>query len=179
MNPLRMSELPVDEGALSDVQAAYVDLLKLYESVIGWYLDEKRRKSRRSKLLRGLAIVLGVTGGVVPIVSGIFPAIDSRIGYIFLAVAGGCGLADRTFGYTAAWNRFVRLAVEANTLFLGLQMAWRQIAVQNSSLEGQWELLSNYSDRLSSLVLSETIGWSDDLRSSVEDLAKELNEMKT
>jgi hypothetical protein len=166
--PLKMA--PMAGGKPPAPADVYADLLMLYEEVIGWYLREKERKKTRSKTLRGTALALVTCGGLIPLMSAVAPWVNAQVGYLFLAAAAALTLADKSFGYSAAWDRFVRLAVEANVLYLRLQVEWRSGVGRDRDTDHLWELVEGYAARLGELVLSETTKWSDELQSSIDEL---------
>src|SRR5579872_2239446 len=65
---------------------------------IRWYWDKKRIKARVSTSLRFAAIILGVLGGLVPLVKAALPPIPpgklpfdfGQAGYLLIGVAAGC-----------------------------------------------------------------------------------------
>src|SRR5262245_15835086 len=63
---------------------------------INWYLWRKTSRARWSKVCRGAAILLGIGGGVVPLLHAAWPqGPGPEWGFVLLAVAGGFVLADR------------------------------------------------------------------------------------
>jgi hypothetical protein len=105
--PIRRPEISVESWQNS---AAALEVLREWAEqrtveTIDWYLRDKRARRRGSRLLRAAAVVLGVAGGVVPLVAGLTDAVDVQAGYVFLALAAGCLAFDHFFGVSSGWMR--------------------------------------------------------------------------
>jgi hypothetical protein len=164
----------IADGAVAvSITEAYVALVRFYERVVSWYLYEKARKGRHSKRLRVMAISLVVIGGIIPLVSAAVPSVPSSIGYILLAVAGGLQVFDRYFGFSTAWSRYLRAAMEANGLLLMLQLHWMELVPNGRVPEDQqraWALLRDYASRLASTINDETASWSSEFAAGLSAL---------
>ena len=112
------------------------------EDAISWYFRKKRWKARIGRLLRFLAIFLTTAGGLLPFVvaSGLFNDTDDRfkwsqLGYILLALAGGCVLLDKFFGFSSAWVRYVTTALALQRHLARFQFDWATLIVDPKSAE--------------------------------------------
>ena len=87
-----------------------------------WSWDQRRKtaQSTRSQSLRWYALLLSIVGGLVPLLTALFSRPDwpwfttalgwinfGQLGYVLLAIAAGCVLLDRYFGYSTSWMRYV------------------------------------------------------------------------
>lgn len=68
------------------------------EDSVAWYLRDKAIRRTASRILRGCAILLGIAGGVVPLVSAASAGRGASWGYVLLAMAGGCLAFDHFLG---------------------------------------------------------------------------------
>jgi hypothetical protein len=90
-----------------------------------WYLREKERKSRASKILRILAVCMLTMGAVLPPLSLLTDkAVKPEWGYILLATGGGAVLMDRGFGFSASWVRYVKTSSAISSRIARQQMEW-------------------------------------------------------
>ena len=147
------------------------------QHTIDWYLWRKTSRSRLSKACRAAAILLGIAGGVLPLVHAAYPQGPApEWGFVLLALAGGCVLADRIFGFSSSWTRFMRtqaalqaeLAV-AQARFLG----WCGTHGDDTATtpESAAELIAithELIEKTAAVVLQETTTWADDLAVQID-----------
>jgi hypothetical protein len=109
---------------------------RLATDAINWYLTEKRRKARRSRGLRALALLLATAGGAVPVVALATgrPAAGNW-GFLLLALAAGCWAFDRFFGYSSSWLRYMATATSLRTQLVEYQTAWAKEMVAMAARE--------------------------------------------
>ena len=152
--------------------AVYTAITGYYRDVSTWYLREKESKKRASKALRALSLLMAVGGGVVPLTAAAGLGSNPSAGYVLLALAGGLQVADRYFGYSEAWSRYVAVAMKCNALSIQLQVEWSRIAActPGGHEDGTWQLLAMHAGLLGEVVSSETADWSNSLRESIEEL---------
>ncbi|MFJ6167817.1 SLATT domain-containing protein [Micromonospora orduensis] len=153
------------------------------EAAIRWYLWRKTSRSRWSKACRGLAIAFGVGGGLVPLVHAANASMPTpEWGFVLLASAGGFLLADRLFGFSSSWMRFMHtqavLQSELNQIRVGY-LAWlsRNAGRDTPSLEQVEEffhLVEALVSATARAVVQETSMWADDLLAHLEQTAAGL-----
>src|SRR5436309_3295630 len=77
-------------------------------SMAWYYAQRKLGKARASRCLRAFAIVLAIVGGLMPIIHGMYPQPwIAQLGFALLALAAGAVAADRYFGVSSGWIRYV------------------------------------------------------------------------
>ena len=139
---------------------------------IEWYIWRKKSRSRWSKLCRASAIVAGSVGGIIPLVHAARPSsVDAEWGYVSLAVAASVILADRLFGFTSSWTRFMSTKTALSIVLSEAQqafLAWEALSVNlqplpESELFAAIEICHRLSEQSSVLQHRETVEWSDDL----------------
>jgi hypothetical protein len=181
---IRLAMLPDEfrQGA-GDPQAT---VLMMYEQLEGyaiaireWYLADKRSKRRYSRLLRGLAIILAVVGGLAPLSPLANQMSYARWGYVFLALAAACVAFDRIFGLSSAWMRDIAGAQAAEQVRSELYSGWAAITTahdgEEERLERQLALLNRISAVLGHILDSETSEWRREFESSMEHLKSMVN----
>ena len=87
------------------------DRLNFARRHANWYRCKKRRIQFISKLLRLMAILLVIAGGIIPLLAHTNFPVPTQAGYILLALGGGCVLTDRIFGVSAGWVRYMIAAI--------------------------------------------------------------------
>ena len=83
---LNTFRLQVDGAAPASLDDLFDQLCNFYEKAISWYLVEKHRKGRASKMLRIISLLLLVVGGMVPL--GLYCRFR---GWLFMIVRGVVG----------------------------------------------------------------------------------------
>ncbi|RAG81739.1 hypothetical protein DN069_31265 [Streptacidiphilus pinicola] len=140
-----------------------------------WYLDEKRSKAFVSKLLRLLSIVLVTVGTLFPTLSlASNSRVPSEYGYLLFGCAGGMLLADRGFGFSSAWTRYMSTAGRLNAIIKDYQLKWGLYAINSGDPEMRHakasEIIEGFASEVFSLIESETETWLTDFQVNLEAL---------
>ncbi|MBM0230579.1 SLATT domain-containing protein [Micromonospora sp. STR1_7] len=153
------------------------------EAAIRWYLWRKTSRSRWSKACRGLAILFGVGGGLVPLLHAANAGMPApEWGFVLLASAGGFLLADRLFGFSSSWMRFMHtqavLQSELNEIRVSY-LAWLSRNAGHDTpppdqVEEFFHLVEALVAATARAVVQETSMWADDLLAQLEQTAAGL-----
>ena len=153
---------------------------RLATESIDWYLSEKKRKARWSRLLRAMTAVLATIGGAIPVAalaSG-RPSFASW-GYVVLVIAAGCIGYDRYFGYSSAWQRYLTAAIALRGRLIDFRLVWAEQMAQLGDRTPQGEdlaqvvrVVQDFVASLNQLVESETDAW-------LAEFSNRLNELET
>ena len=98
---------------------------------VSWYLSAKKPKAKRSRQLRLVAIGFTALGTLLPLIAAANRRVDARWGYVFLALAAACVGADRFFGYSSAWIRYMGSSAILEQDLAMFQIEW-------ATLEAKW-----------------------------------------
>jgi SMODS and SLOG-associating 2TM effector domain 2 len=147
-------------------------------AAIDWYLIRRRLNSRLSRLLRGVAILLGGSGGIIPLVHSASPGtLSAEWGYVLLAASAGCVLFDRFFGFSSSWMRFMRAEFSIQHLLVTAQCDWvtavSALGGAEPSEVARGELLDiarNLHTACQRVIEEETATWVADLTAGIEEL---------
>ncbi len=112
--------------ALKEIYS-HVNVMSL--NVRDWYWKSISIKKNFSLLVRSLAFILLVCGAVLPILAGIFNEVDCRLkltqfGVASLAIAGLLEIADRIFGWSTGWLRYIKTAMGMEDRTRKFQLEW-------------------------------------------------------
>lgn len=152
---------------------AYSNLQSFLITSTSWYLNKKRNKRRWSKFLRFGAIVLAVSGGLVPIADGVWVDSPHNIGYLLLGVAAGFQLLDRGFGFSAGWSRHLSTAIALQECSMQLAFEYSRLKdVLEADREAEWALISTVSKRVWKIIGMETTSWASDFASVMDEIEK-------
>ncbi|WP_371409481.1 SLATT domain-containing protein [Micromonospora zamorensis] len=150
------------------------------EDSIAWYLHDKAVRRRFSRVLRGGAILLGIAGGVVPLVSAASAGSGASWGYVLLAMAGGCLAFDHFFGLSSAWMRDIATAQALQRALTEFRLDWAAAELGNATEDHEADLLIQQREKLirvlvmrtAELVEAETDEWLSEFRSNIGDLTR-------
>lgn len=166
--------------ALESLRTLYLRAEGQALGMIGWYLREKGSKSRFSRALRALAILLAVGGGVTPLVNAAAPdVVAAQWGYVLLALAAGCVAFDRFFGFSSSWIRYMTTQFALQLLLAEFQHDWSAHVARLSGsaptpdhLDAMLALIRSFSLGVVQLVEDETAAWASDLSEQIAGLER-------
>ncbi|WP_250401038.1 SLATT domain-containing protein [Streptomyces cellostaticus] len=145
------------------------------EDAIEWYLRDKRRKRRGSRLVRVLMIVLATTGTVIPLAGAATGTDIQSWGYVFLAVAAGCKGFDHFFGLSTAWMRDMTAAQALRGELSAFRLAWSAELLRDPTgvpeqtlVERRLLLIGDLAGKLRTHLQSETGDWTAEFRAGLQ-----------
>jgi hypothetical protein len=148
---------------------------------INWYLKRKGPASRFSKSLRLLAIIVGTLGAVFPLLQSTDFAENSnnfsQYGYILLALAGGCVLLDKLFGFSSNWMRYMNTIMRLKILLAEFEMDWARLtlrigsgSINEEQQEEMFDCLTEFRLNVMEELKNETQKWIEEFRSNMDRL---------
>src|SRR5512144_1384347 len=161
-----------------DPEAALVTLFRRAEAnaidAIEWYLEDKQRKSWSSQLLRALAILLAVAGGLLPLIAAARPGSQfGEWGFVFLGAAAGWVAFDRFFGLSTAWVRDTLGAQALQQRLERFQYEWAASCADtyvDDSVNNRLTLLREFAQDVMVLVRHETKEWVKEFQGNLAGL---------
>ena len=188
-----------DWSAHSENPEVCLEALRKYveeraEAERGWYVRSIGRTRLWSQGLRVLAIVFTGLGGLVPVLvaTGVFDFLATKgsesskqvnyghFGYLFLALAGSFALADRFFGCSTSWMRYVTTLITQEKLREVFRMEWTSLArvfaskKQPDVAARMIELGKNFLLQLKEQTEKETQAWINEFQSNLSQFEKDL-----
>ena len=151
--------LPWDEYLKKDPDDAskslYIHASEAAKQIRNWYWDSIQTKRNTSLTIRFFVFLLLVVGTALPILAAMRAAPEDRlvltqIGVAALAIAGLLQIADRVFGWSSGWLRYVTTvtAMESRTRKFELEWAAYMIGKIDQIVESDLKLLFELSQRL-------------------------------
>ncbi|HEV7962462.1 MAG TPA: SLATT domain-containing protein [Actinoplanes sp.] len=144
---------------------------------IDWYLRDKALKRIGSRLLRALAILFAIAGGVAPLLAATGDRSTSW-GYVALALAAGCVAFDHFFGLSSGWMRDISAAQALRRRLSTFRFAWTT-ANANAALgagaaadaAARISLIEEFAVDVADLVDAETGEWLAEFRANITSFA--------
>ena len=196
MRPRESVDQATASGQQSDyegLQALAADLEKRAVEAANWYLRNKIWPRRLSRLLRFLAILFGVLGGLAPLVAGttLFgdgsPALSgaNQWGYILIALAAASLVFDRYFGFSSSWMRYMTAQMALQRALEKFQLSWGlwRIRASSNSLDDDQQaaaisLLTAFQEQVGDLVDQEFQAWISQFKEQLAELQATINKDK-
>lgn len=199
MRPRESVDQATASGQQSDyegLQALAADLEKRAVEAANWYLRNKIWPRRLSRLLRFLAILFGVLGGLAPLVAGttLFgegsegkPWLSSanQWGYILIALAAASLVFDRYFGFSSSWMRYMTAQMALQRALEKFQLSWGlwRIRASSNSLDDDQQaaaisLLTAFQEQVGDLVDQEFQAWISQFKEQLAELQATINKDK-
>jgi conflict system pore-forming effector with SLATT domain len=134
-----------------------------------WYWTSIRTKRLTSLAARWFAFGLFVGGTVLPICAALQDAPKDRLLFTqwavaLLAVAGPAQLADRVFGWSSGWIRYITTVTTMENLTRAFQLEWAKYILSKTPLDASdvkvlFELAKGLEQELTKLQADETTKW--------------------
>jgi hypothetical protein len=179
LEPLRLGELSWQslDAAAASLRTVHTHVDTHARRAIDWYLARRRVRKTASRVLRLLALVLAVAGGVVPLLDGaVLPRGLHNLGYLLIAVGGALMLANRVMGLSAAWIRYMQTALRLQATVNAFQLKWAEIECEMGGhptpkqIRAALHAVKLFAQRIDELILTETDRWSADFAEDLERL---------
>lgn len=143
-----------------------------------WYLRDRVRKKTASRLLRGLAVVLGAAGGLQPLITVAMSGKSSGWGYVFLALAGTCVAFDHFLGLSSRWMRDMITAQRIQRRLRQFQIDWAGLNARQAmnaeasrpDVPGYLDLLRGFLIDVSDITINETAEWVSEFQAGIAQL---------
>jgi conflict system pore-forming effector with SLATT domain len=182
---LGVRSLPALDWQASQVMATLDALFRWVEAdaidAYSWYLREKEKKSRASKVLRISAVAAIALGGTIPVLALILgPHLNAEWGFVVLAFGAAILLLDRAFGFSRSWARYVATALEIKAVLTRAQLAWARRWVTGPEPDGTAVAdalaeIEELATQIGDLINQETAEWAREVHDSLAELGQNLD----
>ena len=166
-----------------------------------WYWASIRTKRITSLSVRSIAFVLLVLGTSLPIFAAIQIEASDKLLFTqwavaLLAVAGLTQVADRVFGWSSGWMRYITTVTTMENLTRAFELEWAKYLVSkndpidSSDVKNLFELAKGLEQELTKLQADETTKWVTEFNTGIsllesliktqrEQTDKKLNSIRT
>jgi hypothetical protein len=155
-----------------------------------WYWKSIESKRFASLAVRLVTLILLIVGTVLPILAALSDKTQWRLqctqaGVVVLAIAGLLQVADRVFGWSSGWLRYITTATAMEDLTRKFELDWAIYILDKGSKIGDgdtkplFDLAKRFEDDISKLQSDETEKWATEFSSGVAllgDLIKSQRE---
>ena len=155
------------DAALENI---YNRVCSFSEEARDWYWKHIAKKRSASLFIRFISFLLVLCGAVAPIVSGILENYELRLfltqtGVILLAVAGLLQGADKVFGWSSGWLRYVTTVTSMESATKKFELAWANYCISNDGdFDNEdkkilFQLAKQFNEEIDQLKNDETGKW--------------------
>jgi hypothetical protein len=186
-----------DEALLS----IYAHIETTSRAMCEWYWKSIKTKRLTSQAARGVAFILLILGTSFPIIAATHKEPDDKLLFTqlavaFLAVAGLTQLADKVFGWSSGWMRYITTVTTMENLTRAFQMEWAKYLVCKGTpvdakdAKDLFDLANRLEEELTKLQAEETTKWVAEFNTGIslldtmiktqrEETDKKLAEIRT
>jgi len=190
-----------DKSPSEALEQIYKDAHASSATKRNWYWSKIKGKRWTSVRARGSAFALLVVGTALPLLAGLSNDPSNRLtctqfAITFLAVAGLIQLADKAFGWSSGWMRYITTATAMGTATDVFDIAWskhlisKTTALETSDVQTLFALAEQFERDLNKLLSDETSGWISEFNAGIslldsaikaqrEDTQKQLDALRT
>lgn len=154
-------------------------------AIRGWYWSSIAVKRRISWWVRGATFLLLITGSLLPVAAGFSDASAQRLlctqsGVVALALAGLLQGADRIFGWSSGWLRYITTVTAIENRSRRFELEWagylltRHGALDDADVRTLFELARQYEDDTVRLQAEETSQWAAEFSTSMTALGEAI-----
>jgi hypothetical protein len=168
------------KDALPDAACAsiYAQAELTSKKMCDWYWTSIQTKRRTSLGVRLLTFALVILGTALPIFAGLQAEVGDRLiftqwGVAFLAIAGLLQLADKIFGWSSGWIRYIITVTTMENLTRAFQSQWGKFMLHKTTpldktdAEFLYGLASALEVELLRLQADETTKWAAEFTSGI------------
>lgn len=163
------------EEALASI---YAHIAAVSSTIRAWYWDSIRTKRQTSLWVRGIAFGLLVLGTSFPIFAAIQDTAKEKLLFtqwavVLLAGAGLAYQADRVFGWSTGWMRYITTVTTMENLTRAFELEWAKYIVSkatpldSSDVKALFELAKGLEQELTQLQADETTKWVAEFNSGI------------
>lgn len=150
--------------------SVYAHIEKTSRQTCAWYWTSIKTKRGTSLATRGFAFLLLTLGTTFPIFAALQAAAEhklflTQLAVVFLAIAGLTQVADRVFGWSSGWMRYITTVTTMENLTRAFQMEWAKYLVSKASApdaadaKSLFDLAKGLEQELTKLQAEETTKW--------------------
>lgn len=195
LNPNALQQISWDEEHCEEaLSALYNHVVRDAKDAIDWYLKARKPKKRGGLFIRGSAVVLVASAGILPLVAELVvtegdPApllLQPLAASIAVGVAAALVAFDKFFGFSAAWMRFMTAEMDLRTALEEFEIDWYALRAQ---LRGQKPTADQavlqinrckeFTAKINTIVAEETKAWITEFKSSLEQVDQAVKTAET
>ncbi len=178
LQPLEFGKLSWDdpEAVATSLRIIHTQVENRARRANEWYLNRRRACKVSSRMLRVVALIFGLAGGIVPFMDEALPASMHNLGYLFIALGGAALVANSTLGLSSGWSRYMQTALRLQAALNTFRLDWARIQHDMAGkpsldqIRQALQALKAFSQLVNEIIQTETDRWSVDLADAMRRL---------
>jgi hypothetical protein len=169
--------------------AIYAHAGRLSQTAREWYWRSIKAKRQASQISRWVAFALLVGGSAAPIVAGIYDDTGIRLhctqaGVAALALAGLLLYADRVFGWSTGWLRYVATVTAMEDKTRRFEREWagflvgKQQGISSDDVRALFDVARRFEEEIAKLQTDETEKWIAEFNSGLALLGEMIKNQR-
>lgn len=157
--------------------AIYSHAVKIADSMRTWYWKSIMKIRPFSRGIRLVTVIIFIIGTILPILAGLINKPNERLeftqlGVVALAIAGLLQIADRYFGWSSGWMRYITTVTAMENLTRKFELEWAKYiidkgnAIGNGDTKPLFDIAVRFEDEISKMQSDETDKWVVEFNSS-------------
>lgn len=170
------------------IAGMYEKTLEFSENKVSWYLEKIRGKRFVSQTSRLVSFIFLASGTILPLLAGLSNDqgqrfIMTQLGVVSLAVAGLAQVADKAFGWSSGWMRFIKTVTEMEMRTSSFESEWFEYELNKPSLDKSdigplFDITKDLRQDLEQMQLVETNGWITEFNAGIALLETAINSQR-
>ncbi|NVJ64057.1 MAG: SLATT domain-containing protein [Flavobacteriaceae bacterium] len=170
------------------ITGMYEKTLEFSEEKVSWYLDKIKGKRFVSQTSRVVSFIFLASGTILPLLAGLSDDPGQRLfmtqlGVVSLAVAGLAQVADKAFGWSSGWMRFIKTVTEMEMRTSSFESEWFEYELNKPSLDAEdvlplFNITKEFRQDLEQMQLVETNGWITEYNAGIAVLETAINSQR-
>lgn len=160
------------------LSAIYAHIEATSINMCNWYWTSIKTKRVTSLAIRGFAFALLIFGSTLPIFAAIQETADEKLsltqlGVGLLAIAGLTQVADKVFGWSSGWMRYISTVTTMENLTRAFQMEWaKYLLCKTGPIDAKdaatlFGLAKGLEQELTKLQAEETTKWISEFNTGI------------
>lgn len=180
MNSQENTDPTQDLWGLSEQK--YQEAVAEAQKYIQWYEKYRRNQRIASQLLRGLAILAVAVGTLCPLLDAALKStvwVLGQWGYVAFALAAAFVGADKFFGVSSSWMRFMLASLDLERALKEFQVTWMILTAElqgrqltTEQFQSSLKVIQAFTLRVHEIVKQETQLWIAEFQQSAAELEK-------
>ena len=179
-----LEEVDWSTGQVNALNQVFKALNELVHREVLFYYKARKKQRAFSIFTRGLSVILGSVGAMIPLLSAADPVLFKSVtpyGYPFLVGALTLLAVNRMFGATGGHIRYVTAQLELERIVTKFRLDWVQWSSRHifstcreSTLEDAFTLLHAFVDSAYRVIQEETTVWGKSVSEALREYESRL-----
>lgn len=155
----------------------------LAKAEVDYYYKRRKKWSMLSGIFRFFAWFFASIGIIIPLLGSLDKSTDllfTKLGYVFLAVAGALLAINSLFSWTESHVRYLKTQLAIESLMTGYRIRWckalMEFKVDGPEIDKAFGLIADYASELHNAIITESGEWGEAILTELKKYEKSANQ---